>query len=460
VKYPLLYQLNTRVLVTEAGAAATLDGLPDSLLDGAQAKGFDWIWMLGVWQTGAAGRRQALAAPLRAGYARELPDVRDEDIVGSPFAVTGYDAHRDFGGDAALARLRQRLRARGMRLMLDFIPNHVALDHPWAAAHPEYFVGGTPDDLAREPQNFTQVATPRGPVVLAHGRDPGFPGWTDTLQLNYHHPALREAMLAELLRVAARCDGVRCDMAMLLEPDVIARTWGGRARPTDGTAPADAPFWPEAIARVRREHPEFLFVAEVYWDLEWRLQQHGFDFTYDKRLYDRLRDGASGPVRDHLAAEPAFSDRCARFLENHDEARAAATFPPDRHHAAAALTYLVPGLRLFHEGQLEGRRGRTPVQLARRAPEPPDPTVRALYEDLLALLARRELRDGAWRLLPRVQEAPDVIAFVWTLGARRLTVAVNAGPHAARWCPETEDRGSPLDLSPWSYRIIGAPDGM
>lgn len=459
-KYPLLLQLNTRVLVGEAaatgGAPATLDRLPDALLDAAAGHRFDWIWMLGVWQTGDAGRRAALAPELRAGFARDLPDVRDEDVVGSPFAVAGYDVHRDLGGDAALARLRDRLRARGLRLMLDFVPNHVALDHPWVQAHPEYFITGTEQDLAREPGNWVRLDTPRGALILAHGRDPGLAGWTDTLQLNHRHPALREALIRELLRVAARCDGVRCDMAMLLEPDVIARTWGERARPTDGAAPIDTPFWPEAIARVRRADPDFLFLAEVYWDLEWRLQQHGFDFTYDKRLYDRLRDGAPGPVRDHLAAEPAFSDRCARFLENHDEPRAAAVFTPDRHRAAAALTFLVPGLRFFHEGQLQGRRRHATIQLARRAPEPPDPGVRALYDDLLALLARPVLRDGTWRLIDCASDGDgaSVIAFAWTLGAVGLTVAVNFGAHPARCRLAGDAQGFPLDLAPWSYRVV------
>ena len=101
-------------------------------------------------------------------------------------------------------------------------------------------------------------------------------------------------MIAELGRIADRADGARCDMAMLLEPEVFARTWGERARPRDGTPPVDRPFWPDAIARIRQRHPQFLFVAEVYWDLEWALQEEGFDFTYDKRLYDRLRAGRPG----------------------------------------------------------------------------------------------------------------------------------------------------------------------
>jgi hypothetical protein len=425
-RFPLLYQLNTRVLVAEARPGGTLDDLPDALLDGAADRGFRWIWALGVWQTGSPGRREALAPGMRAGYARDLPDVRDADVVGSPFAISGYDVHRDLGGEPALVRLRQRLHARGLRLMLDFVPNHVALDHPWVGTHPEYFVHGREEDLQREPGNYVALDH----VILAHGRDPYFPGWTDTLQLDYRSPALREAMIGELLRVAARCDGVRCDMAMLLEPDVIARTW-------PGPPPAAAPFWPEAIARVRREHPDFLFLAEVYWDLEWRLQQHGFDFTYDKRLYDRLRAGAAGPVRDHLAAEPAFRDRCARFLENHDEPRAAATFPPARHRAAAVLAFLVPGLRLFHEGQLDGRRAHAAIQLSRRATEPPDPALHAFYDRLLEALRRDELHEGAWTLCEVRADGGDaagqnVVAFTWELGPGGLLGAVNYGEAPAR----------------------------
>ena len=87
-------------------------------------------------------------------------------------------------------------------------------------------------------------------------------------------------MIGELLKIASQCDGVRCDMAMLVLPDVFERTWGRRA----------PLFWPTATQRVRERVPGFIFMAEVYWDLEWTLQQQGFDYAYDKRLYDRLRE--------------------------------------------------------------------------------------------------------------------------------------------------------------------------
>ena len=146
-------------------------------------------------------------------------------------------------------------------------------------------------------------------------------------------------------------------MAMLVLPEVFERTWGIRS----------APFWPRATAEVRSQVPDFLFMAEVYWDLEWTLQQQGFDATYDKRLYDRLEHGASPAVRGHLQAALDFQDRLWRFLENHDEPRAAATFAPD-HRAAAVITFLSPGLRFFHQGQREGKRVRIPMHLAADLP--------------------------------------------------------------------------------------------
>src|ERR1700722_11886113 len=234
------------------------------------------------------------------------------------------------------------LRERGLRLMLDFVPNHTGIDHPWVDDHGEYYVPGTELDLARAPANYVWVRRTRGDLLLPPGRDPYFPGWPDTLQLDYSNPATQEAMIGELLGIAEQCDGVRCGMAMLVLPDVFERTWGRRS----------PPFWPEATRRAREKATSFRFMAEVYWDLEWTMLQQGFDYAYDKRLYDRLREGQARPVCAHLGAGLDYQPKLARFLENHDEPRAAATFLPAMHEAAAVIAYLSPGLRFFHQGQL------------------------------------------------------------------------------------------------------------
>ncbi len=498
MRHPLLYQINTRVLLGELGRTlgrrAGLEDLPDDFLDGVAARGFEWLWPLGVWQTGPAGREISRTRPaLRDSYRHELPDWRDEDVVGSPFAVQAYEVHRDFGGNVALARLRERLARRNLRLLLDFVPNHVAPDHAWVNQHPEFFIEGTEDDLHREPQNWGRFATSRGPRVLAFGRDPYFPGWPDALQLNYRHAGLRESMLGQLARVAERCDGVRCDMAMLVQPQIFLRTWGDRSTPSDGSGAIDQPFWHDAIARIVRRHPGFVFIAEVYWDMEWELQQAGFDYTYDKRLYDRLVAGPAGPVAGHLRANRDFQDRSLRFLENHDEPRAAATFEPlARHKAAAVITFFVPGLRFFHEGELQGRRARASMHLGRRPRESVDSELSAFYDRLLACLRRSEVHEGQWRLLePRPawngnSSFEQFVAGLWDDGGRRLLTVVNYGPTPAqcyldldlparagkvvladqigdaRYDREAGSLHSPglyLDLPPWGCHAFALHDG-
>ncbi len=196
----MLFQINTRVRLTEIaaqlGRPATLDDIPDAELDDIARLGFDWVWLLGVWQTGPEARRTSLSnAGLRREIEETLPDLTDDDVCGSCFAVTGYTVHQALGGDEALARVRDRLRDRGLRLLLDFVPNHTAPDHPWVMTHPEYYVVRGEADLAREPQNYRRMNLADGrPVVMAYGRDPYFDGWSDTLQLNYGNPGLQEAM--------------------------------------------------------------------------------------------------------------------------------------------------------------------------------------------------------------------------------------------------------------------------
>jgi alpha amylase-like protein len=434
VRYPSLYQINTRVWLTELsralGRPATLNDVPDTELDRLATLGFDWLWFLSVWQTGKAAQAISRANPeWRRDFAATLPDLKDADIAGSGFAIQDYTVHRDLCGAAALAGLRQRLQKRGLKLMLDFVPNHMAPDHPWVNEHPGYFVHGSETDLARAPQNYRRAQTKNGPAILAYGRDPYFDGWPDTLQLNYGNPELQQAMIGELERIAGQCDGVRCDMAMLVLPDVFERTWGIKP---------DL-FWPKATESVRRKHPNFVFMAEVYWDREWTMQQQGFDYAYDKRLYDRLRDGHARPVREHFLAGMDYQTKLARFLENHDEPRAAATFPPEVHEAAAVITFLSPGLHFFHQGQFEGRRKRISPHLVRGPEEPVDQRLKQFYDRLLLVLRHPAVRNGEWQLLECVPAwegnwtSDCFLAYTWRgANAERLLVVVNYAPNQSQ----------------------------
>jgi hypothetical protein len=263
---------------------------------------------------------------------------------------------------------------------------------------------------------------------------------------------------------------------MLILPEVFQRTWDIQAEP----------FWPKATQKVRER---FCFMAEVYWDLEWTLQQQGFDYTYDKRLYDRLREGHARPVREHFHAGLDYQNRLARFLENHDEPRAAATLAPGKHEAAAVVTFLSPGLRFFHHGQFEGRKKRISPHLVRAPVEPTDEALRRFYVRLLEVLREPVVRDGQWRLLecrPAWEgngSWDNFIAYAWEVeeSERRLIVVNYAEQQSqcyvslpfseltglpvqledltgsARYDREGNDLvsgGLYLDMPPWSYHVF------
>lgn len=428
-------------LSAETGRSVTLADVDDASLDDIARCGFDWIWLMGVWRIGGTSRALSRSNPdWRAEFQAALPDLAEEDICGSTYAIAAYEVDPALGGDEALAVFRTRLAERGMRLMLDFVPNHTALDHAWTKTHPDFYVQGNKEALAATPREFLAVETEEGTRILAKGRDPNFPAWPDTLQLNYANRALQVAQTEELMAIARRCDGVRCDMAMLLLPEVFQRTW--HLMP--------APFWPKAIAAVRDAHRGFTFLAEAYWDLEWDLMQQGFDYCYDKRLYDRLHHCDASAIRAHLGAGLDYQDRLARFLENHDEPRAAVDFPWPQHQAAAIVTTFAPGLRFFQQGQLEGARVRVPVHLRRGPVESRNTNIAAFYDRLLAALRNDAFRDGIWSLVPPQpawDDNPtwqDFISYAWhTRDGDSYIVVVNYSNHQGQCHLRLPFAGSP-----------------
>ena len=394
VRNPLIYEINAWVWLDELGRRngipVDLASVPPSEWDRIRELGFNAVWLMGVWERSPAGIAIALQdEDLNASFRRALPDVGPEDVVGSPYCVRRYTVDAHLGGQEGLATARAALAERGLALILDFVPNHVAPDHPWTEDHPEYFVLGTEEDLERDPASFIGVRD----RVLANARDPYFPAWPDVVQLNAFSPGLRAATVDTVTSIAAQCDGVRCDMAMLMMNDIFDRTWRERAGPRP-----DDEYWPTVISSVRGAHPDFVFIAEAYWDLEWALQQHGFDYCYDKRLYDRLVDDGAEEVRGHLSGDDGYQGQLVRFIENHDEPRAAAVLPGGRARAAAVVALTQTGARLVHDGQLEGRRVHVPVFLARRPDETTDLALKAFYERLLTALDDRGFRNGQWQL--------------------------------------------------------------
>ncbi len=428
-KHPQLFEVNAFFFISRMskkyGRPLTLMTVPASEWKSFAEQGFDYLWLMGVWAHSPGSAEHAAKEPgLCRAYDLILPGWKREDVTGSPYAIFGYELDPYLGRPEELAQLKMRLNGMGLGLVLDFVPNHLAFDHPWTLERPELFVSCRPETLHAHPEWSFITADGK---KIAHGRDPYFAPWIDTAQINFWSPQAREAWLTELLKLAKVADGVRCDMAMLALNDVFQSVWGDHI---SDTRPYTE-FWEEVIPEVKKIAPNFIFIAEVYWDMDWPLQQLGFDFTYDKRLYDRMFFDSATSVADHLNAEPVYRDKCLRFIENHDEERATVTFGKQKSRAAGIIAATAPGLRFFYDGQLEGRRIRTPIHLRREPQEPVDPVAVAIYRRLLRFIKGPTTHEGEWTLLQtqpawRQNESYNaVLAYLWGYGMEWKLVVVN-----------------------------------
>jgi hypothetical protein len=432
---PHLYEINTWVWLEELsakhGRCIRLPDVPGEEWDRLADLGFNFVYLMGVWKRSIVGRQIFRTDPRNFGnFDAALPDWKIDDVVGSPFSIQDYTPDARIATADSLGEVHHQLRKRGLGLILDFVPNHTGFDHPWILQHPDRYIQGSEDDFRSDPTAFYLVEKGGGEnLFVARGRDPYFPPWSDVAQLNYFNPDCRRGMIEILKNIAQYCDGVRCDMAMLVTNEIFNRTWGRFLQPWP---PPKTEFWEEAIAAL----PDLVWLAEVYWDMEWRMQQLGFQFTYDKRLYDRLKETSPEQVRAHLAADISYQSKLARFLENHDEPRSAAVFPRERIAAVATLHATLPGMRFYHHGQLDGRKTFVPMPLAKTQSEPADQQIRELYERLLGFAGAEVFHSGEWKLLD-VQPAgddtfQDLIAYRWHHEADSRLIVVNLGGRTAQ----------------------------
>lgn len=392
---PILYEVNTRVWLRElsekAGRTITLVDVPDGEIENWQRLGFTHIWLMGVWQVGPRARETALQHWEKE-WSKQIPSSV-EDVQGSPYAIQEYAVDVRIGDALALLLFKERLNRAGLRLIIDFVPNHLGLDSTEPIRFPARFVH------SNEPRPGTFEAEARfGKRYFAHGRDPYFAPWMDTVQFDYRVIETHQAMTAVAQTASAYGDGLRCDMAMLLIPEIFQQTW--KEFPSQGAHLTGDNFWRKAISAVRQLQPQTEMIAEVYWDREEELQECGFDYTYNKRVYDYLIRGQDSELREFLRTRSSkFLRKSVHFVENHDEPRVASQFRLERHKAAAALVLFLPGMALLHDGQLEGRKQFARIQMSRRAEEQPDAEVQAFYEKLLLAIQGSQVRRGTGTLL-------------------------------------------------------------
>ena len=429
--HPKIYEINTwpwlHFLSEKYNEKITLQNIPKEVFN-KEFQYFDAIWLMGVWQRSLKSEEIGINhLDLQGEFKKALSDYTSGDVVGSPYSVFDYRVDKHLGGLEGLESFRSQLKEKDIHLLLDYVPNHLAIDNIWLHEKKDMFIQGTKDEFMKMPYYFFWVED----MIFAHGRDPYFPPWTDTVQINAFSEIARENAVKTLLSIADMCDGVRCDMAMLVTNETFDRTWGWKAKDRP-----EKEFWDVVIPKVRDKHKDFIFIAEVYWDKEWQLQQQGFNFCYDKRLYDRMLHENPEAIKAHLLAEWDYQSKLLRFIENHDERRVREAFGDWKSRVAATIILTLPGARLIHEGQMRGYKTKTPVQLGRRTAEHENPGIKLYYEKLFEIIPDSDLMSGKWGLCEirsvGNNSFKNLIAYQWWTSEKRQLTVVNFSPRPAQ----------------------------
>ncbi len=429
-KNPRLYEINTRVWIKQFGNSTNLSTIPDDFFNQLKKNGIDIVWLMGIWKTcDNIIDKCCFQVDLISSYYNSLPDWRREDVIGSPYSVDQYIVKESLGGNEALNEFRKKLNKLGISLFLDFVPNHFGASSQIIKTNPGVFLRGDEDLMDKDAHTYFRPVNSQS-QIFAHGRDPLFPAWTDTIQVNYFSPEARTFMTETLKSISDMCDGVRCDMAMLPLNNIFNNTWVGSLSKFKINKPV-TDFWTDAISSVKQKSPGFIFLGEAYWDLEYTLQQQGFDYTYDKRLTDRLASGDTFGIKQHLKADLTFQNKSMRFIENHDEPRAASKFGEQKSLAAATIISTISGMKLFYDGQFEGRKIKLPVQLGRAPVEKISEQVKKYYEKLLVITGEDIFKIGEWHLLEAIPASADnhsfenILIWSWHLDGQLRIIAVN-----------------------------------
>ncbi|NOZ57889.1 MAG: DUF3459 domain-containing protein [Calditrichaeota bacterium] len=363
VRQGVIYEVFPRAFTPEGTLRGVLRKLPE-----LAELGVNILWLMPIHPIGVKGRKGRL---------------------GSPYAVKNYfEVHPDLGTKEDLRTLVEQAHDLGIRVILDFVANHVALDYDDGAVQPHWFQ--------------------RDGAGNAHRR---VPDWTDVVEWDYGVRQVWEYVAQALEYWVKECDvdGYRCDVA--------------------GLVPLK--FWEEVRERLERLKPEIFLLAE--WS-DPRMHLSAFDATYDWSLYDVLVDVRNGllpasAVLDVLQHEEKTFPRGSlrlRFLENHDEKRSADVFGLDTFEPYATLIFTLSGIPLLYNGQEYGDDVRPSLfEAAQILQQPVNPLVPRTYRELIRL--RREhpvFREGDFTVLPNDVPA-KIVTFARSSGDEAAVVVLN-----------------------------------
>lgn len=373
-----IFESNTRLFCKEWNLKIGKD-LAKAYLSLPEVQDCDILWAMGIWSFSPASIEIAKAHPgLQMNFKKYLSDYMENDVIGSPYAIFDYIPNTNLCDSwEDLLEFKKTLNEAGKKLILDFVPNHLSVDSIWIERKPNAFLEKEDKtNYSQNDPNFFQHGNGR---IYAHGRDPYFSGWTDTVQFDFSNKESIDLAIEFLLKIAEYSDGVRCDMAMLPLEDVFYKTHTKQA----------LPYWDSIISAINHKFPNFIWIAEVYWNREYELQKKGFHLTYDKILYDRLKAKQATPILGHLQAEREYQKHSLRFLENHDEERATLIFKDNIRNYWSLLNFL-EGAVLVHEKQSQGLLEKVPVQLGRYKEEAPKQDIINFYRRVHSVLKLRK----------------------------------------------------------------------
>lgn len=417
-EHPRLYLINTRLWIDQLTKkyqhSITIDNIPQKEWQPLFDK-YDYFWFMGIYQPSQASREHAQKWSHQSRYA--LPDLDPSiDVTGSPFAIPEYSPNPAIAKDwKSWDKMVKHLHKNNKKVILDFVPNHLALDSQLAQKHPEYFIQGSQHQYLSNPDfYFPLVALDQKTYYVAHGKDPNYSSWEDTLQLNYGLPGVHQHMAEELQKLVSHCDGVRCDMAMLVNPITFLKTWGWTLSPDQKNYLQQHSFWQKNIPLIKNNiNKNFKFIGEIYWDEDY-LSQY-FDYIYDDKFYKKVIS-SSPDLKNHLShlinpKNNSTSCRSALYIENHDEERAAKTLGPDRARAAAVLAALVPeSMFIVNQGQENGWQIHPPMQISRFPNESNDLQTQKFYDKLFKLTNSQLFKNGDWKICQINQIFGETIA--------------------------------------------------
>ena len=419
-KHPILYEISTRPWLYELGLKygkqiEKLVDIPLEEFDYLKESGIEIVWMMGVWKLGKYG----IDLDKKSDYSNVLPDWTEKDVIGSPYAIYEYVCNPEIGRNIDLIWLREQLNSRNMKLMLDFVPNHSAVDAPTSTSNPEFYVHAP--EGKTDPKRYTDSG-------LAYGKDPYFDPWRDVLQWNYWENKTRYYMKDNLMTVLSYADGVRCDMAHLMLNDVFGNTWKEELEAWGYKRPENE-FWEFAFNEVKQKYPDAILLAEVYedWEID-SLYKLGFTYTYDKVLLDKL-EGSSKDINDYIYDKTEkYWGHSAHFVENHDENRAVYNMGSvEKAKAAGTIAATLGGMIFMNHGQWSGYRNKLDVHLIRGAYEPENISVKNYYERLMKIIQNPAFTGSKYSFVSNMSgdKKDDFVAYLREEGNNHYLIVVN-----------------------------------